>query len=215
MFNFENPALKAFSAQPGSELAFGQVWICRSGAGFELRHVSGCEAAPESLRTVGLNELRSLAQFTANGAFRPLKSAPDLAGGWRCVIPTESILETALHHLYPGALADWYAAQSMPPPVTDYRAFTQRQTGMYRITDLLTDEQAAQTIRATCAPAACLKRRLWSVTGLTPDAAGIKSAIPCLEPCAILLESARKAVRAGQEAQRPSGSKLAQDTETT
>ncbi len=211
VFTFENPALIAFVTRLGNELTFGQVLIRRSGSGFELRHVSEREAAPESLRAVALSELRLLAQFTASGVFRPLKAAPDLAAGWRSVIPTEAALETALNHFYPGALADWFAAQSTRPPVTHYRASTQRQTGMYRIAHLLTDEQAAQTIRVTCAPAACLKQRLWSVTGLTPDAAEGKSVIPCLEPCAILLEAARKAARAEQEAQRSSGSKLASE----
>ena len=209
MCAFENPALKTFVAQLGDEQVFGQVSIRRSGSEFELRHASERKAAAESLRGVAINELRSLAQFTAGGVFRPLKSAPDLAAGWRSVVPTEAALETALNHLYPGALVDWLATQSTPPPVTNYREFTQRQTGMYRIAHLLADAPAAQTIRATCAPAGCLKRRLWSVTGLTPDTATEKSVIPCLEPCAMLLEAARKTVRAEQEAQRSSSTKLA------
>jgi hypothetical protein len=44
-----------------------------------------------------------------------------------------------------------------------------------------------------------LKRRLWTVNGLASDAAEEKSLIPCLEPCALLLELARKAMRIEQE----------------
>ena len=99
---------------------------------------------------------------------------------------------------------DWFAAQGVPP-VTNYREFTGRQTGMYRITQLLTDEQAGIVARAACQERFCLKRRLWTVEGLAPDTPGKsaapsgKSEIPCLEPCAILLELARKATRIEQE----------------
>jgi hypothetical protein len=41
---------------------------------------------------------------------------------------------------------------------------------------------------------------LWTVGGLSPDAPAEKSIIPCLEPCALLLEFARKAARWEQEA---------------
>jgi hypothetical protein len=54
-------------------------------------------------------------------------------------------------------------------------------------------------IRAGCDARFCLKRRLWTVAGLPPDAAEAKSLIPCLEPCAVLMEFARKAVRIEQE----------------
>jgi hypothetical protein len=70
---------------------------------------------------------------------------------------------------------------------------------MYRITTLLNDDIAARMIAACCHPDSCLKRRLWTVEGLTPDQAEEKSMIPCLQPCAILLEFARKVTRWEQE----------------
>jgi hypothetical protein len=148
--------------------------------------------------------MRDLAQFTAQGAFRPLKSAPTLRSGWRVVLADEAALSLALNQLYPGAVADWHAAQSPNPPTTSYRAFTGRQTGMYRITTMLDDAMAGAVIRACCHTDFCLKRRLWSVDGLPPDPVSQKSAIPCLEPCAILLEFARKIVRVEQDQRTPS-----------
>ena len=198
-----NPALQAFIAQLGDELLFAQVVIRRAGRGYELRHESDRLRAPEELRLTLVAELRSLALHTANGAFRPLKSAPNLQSGWRLAAENDAGLEAALHHLYPGAIADWFAAQNQPPPVTHYREFTGRQTGMYRVTTMLTDEQAVQMTRACCHRRFCLKRRWWSVGGLEPDAYGDKSLIPCLEPCAILLEFARKALRVEQEKKVP------------
>lgn len=194
-----NPALKAFIAQLGDELLFAQVVIRRAGRGYELRHESDRQRAPEELRLTSVSELRALALHTATGAFRPLKSAPNLQAGWRALPTDDAELEATLQHLYPGAVADWFAAQSQPVPVTDYREFTERQTGMYRVTTMLTDDQAAQMTRACCHHRFCLKRRLWTVGGLGPDATNEKSLIPCLEPCAILLEFARKALRLEQE----------------
>ncbi len=209
----ENPALKEFAAQIGSELVLAQVLIRRGVAGYELRHVEDRDAAAESLRLIQLNEARSLAQYTAAGAFRPLKSAPTLQRGWRMTLTGDVELEAALSQLYPGAVADWHAARTANPPVTNYREFTNRQSGMYRITTKLSDAQAAQVIKTTCAKEFCLKRRLWTVPGLAPDPAAEKSLIPCLEPCAILLESARKAMRMEQQGKTEAAPKLAEDEE--
>ncbi|MDB6015811.1 MAG: hypothetical protein JWR19_300 [Pedosphaera sp.] len=194
-----NPALKRFVAQMRDELVMAQVLIRRNGAGYELRQLADRGLAPESLRLVKAGDARTLAQHTATGVFRPLKSAPTLQNGWRISASSDGELELALNQLYPGAIADWAAAQTVNPPVTNYREFTQRQSGMYRITTMLDDAQAAQVIRAGCDQQFCLKRRLWTVAGLEPDDMAAKSLIPCLEPCAVLMELARKAVRIGQE----------------
>ena len=198
-----NPALKAFIAQLGDEFLLGQVVIRHTGRGYELRHESDRQRSPEDLRLTPVTRLRELAQYTATGAFRPLKSAPNLQRGWRVVAENDDELETALQALYSGAVADWFAARLEPPPVTHYRECTERQTGMYRVTTMLTDRQAAQMTRACCHRRFCLKRRLWTVGELPTDAPGEKTLIPCLEPCAILLEFARKALRIEQENEAP------------
>jgi len=199
MATVENPALAAFLAGLTAPITVAQVIVRRVAEGFELRHVGDADAEAAALREIPVPELRTLAQFTAEGAFRPLKSAPNLVRGWRAVARSETELEAALGQLYPGALGDWFAARSPSPPVTDYRAFTGRQSGMYRVTQQLDDVQAADVIRACCHRRFCLKRRLWSVAGLATDAAADKSVIPCLEPCALLLELARRAARLEQE----------------
>lgn len=194
----QNPALSAFVASLTVETIFGQVWIHRLERGFELRHVADRETDPADLRQLGENDIRPLAQFAAGGAFRPLKSAPNLQSGWRAVVADEELLGAALDKLYPGAVADWFAARTPPAPMTSYRDFTARQTGMYRITTHLDDTTAGAVIRTCCHKDFCLKRRLWTVARLAPDPAVDKSIIPCLEPCAILLEFARKIARLEQ-----------------
>ena len=208
----ENPALKKFVALIGDELILAQVLIRRRQEGFELRHVADRDVAEASLRLVTLSEARTLSQFTASGEFRPLKSAPTLARGWRMVAVDDTVLDAALSRLYPGAVADWFAAQSADPPVTHYREYVNRQSGMYRITTMLTDAQVADVARAVCDARCCLKRRLWTVPGLQADAAAEKSIIACLEPGAVLMEAARKAVRADQEENR--SMKLAETDKT-
>jgi hypothetical protein len=191
-----NPALEAFVAQIVPELIFGEVLLQAWPEGFELRHAAD-RSAPE-LRLVPITELRALADFTEACQFRPLKSAPTLRRGWRCVAHTPAELEDALQRLYPGGVADWFAALQPNPPAVDYREFTGRQTGMYRVTTLLTDEQVAQVARAGCHPRFCLKRRLWQVPGLPSEAVAEKSVLACLEPCSVLLEFARTAARLEQ-----------------
>jgi hypothetical protein len=198
-----NPALTEFLAAFDTETVFGEVLVRRAGQGFELRHVADRDAGAEGIEVLTVNGLRALAQFTTSGAFRPLKSAPSLRRGWRAAVADQNALELAVNHLYPGAVADWFAARVNPPPVTSYRQFTARQTGMYRITTMLSDSLAAAAIRACCHADFCLKRRLWSVEGLAPDAPEQKNAIPCLEPCAILLEFARKVARLEQDEKGP------------
>jgi hypothetical protein len=202
----ENPALSAFAASIETELIFGQVWIRRMERGFELRHIADRECDSTTLRLVSLNDVRPLAQFTSRAAFRPLKSAPNLQGGWRAAPRDQETLGAMLNQFYPGAVADWFAAREPRPPVTSYREFTSRQTGMYRITAKLDDATAGAVIRACCYKDFCLKRRLWTVEGQSPDSPDTKSALPCLEPCALLLEFARKIARLEQneKAQLPS-----------
>ena len=198
-----NPALDLFLTVLSHELVLAEVLITRVESGFELRHVRDRTSPAEALSLIPPADLRRLAQVTAAGAFRPLKAAPNLPDGWRAVAATEADLGTALNQLYPGALADWHAVQVGPPPVTHYREFTHRQTGMYRLTQLLNEEQAACVTAACCHPGFCLKQRLWTVASLGPDPPHEKSLIPCLEPCAVFLEFARKTMRLEQETPVP------------
>jgi hypothetical protein len=195
-----NPALDAFVAEIRSELLFGELLLRAKGDGYELIHAADRDIA--RLRDVSLIELREIAQFTSGKQFRPLKSAPTLQGGWRFTAPNPSELGAALQILYPGAVADWSAARKPDPPVTDYRSYTSRQTGMYRVAAMLSDAQAAAVTRAGCGRRFCLKQRLWTTEGLAPDTMEEKSLIPCLEPCAVLLEFARTVARIEQRPPR-------------
>jgi hypothetical protein len=191
-----NPALDAFITRVAPEIVFAEVLVRKVPTGFDLRKAADRDAP--SLRLVSTDELREIAQFTEHKQFRPLKSAPTLRCGWHFLARNSSELEFALQCLYPAAIADWFAAQQPNPPITHYRDFTARQTGMYRVTAMLNDEQVAHVARAGCYKRFCLKQRLWTVEGLPADNAADKSLIPCLEPCAVLLEFARTVARIEQ-----------------
>jgi 4Fe-4S iron-sulfur cluster binding domain/DR2241 stabilising domain len=200
MTAFKNPALEHFLSQLGDGLVLAQVLVrAVAGGRWELRHEADAAVNSAALKDCAVSDLRALAQSTAAGAFRPLKAAPNLRQGWRAEATTAEELESALHQLYPGALADWHAVATGRAQPTHYREYTNRQTGMYRITAMLDEAQAAEVISVCCAKPFCLKRRLWTSEALAPDPAEHKSIIPCLEPCAVWLEFARKAMRISQE----------------
>lgn len=200
MGEFVNPALCRFLESFGEQTTVAQVLVVRRAEQvFELRHVMDAEVGSMELKLLPAGELRSWTQETDDGRFRPLRASPDLRRGWRCEAHGLAELEVALEGLYPGFLADWFVVQKGHPPVTDYETFTRRQTGMYRLTAKASPEQARQIVESCCAARFCLKRRLWTAPDLPADPVESKSIIPCLEPCAVLLEFARKRMRISQE----------------
>ena len=200
---FRSPALKWFVQQLEDELLVAQVFLRRKGDGFELRHIADREVSSEKLTLHPPEGAHGIAQTAEDGRFRPLKSAPDLRRGWLMVLTSDFELETALNGFYPGFIPDLFAVRTSTPHITHYREFTNRQTGMYRVTTFLTDAEAFGMAGKCCSARYCLKQRLWSVDGLPADQLEGKSLIPCLEPCAILLEYARKVVRTSQRENMP------------
>ncbi len=193
-----HPALDGFLRQIADRFVFVEVVFLRRDDVFELRHVADTDADVASLMTIDVDGLRALAQTTRDGAFRPNKAAPNLQRGWRTEASDPARLEAALRHLYPSGLADWAAARSGSPPVTHYRETAARQTGLYRITQILPDALAAKATRACCDAGSCLRRRLWTAPGADADPEAAKSVLPCLEPCALLLDLARRAMKLEQ-----------------
>ena len=195
----ENPALKKLLAANGDEWVIAQVRVRQKGNGYQLCHENDYQKNGNGLKLVPVDQARTVAHLTAEGEFRPLKSAPNLADGWSIEPGNREELAEALNQIYPGALADWLEAQKPNPAVSHYRDYANRQTGMYRITGRLNDLQAGAVISVVCAKVNCLKRRIWTAGDHPVDAPGEKSVIPCLEPCAVFMEEARKAARAERE----------------
>jgi hypothetical protein len=193
-----SPAIKQLWKKFAPRFIWGELIVSAHGERYEIRHQADQASDSTPLQPFSRTQLRELAQRTATGEFRPLRSAPDLQRGWKVEVTTLAELEEALNLIYPGSVADWFAAES-GVRATNYREFTNRQSGMYRITQMLTDAQAQRVARACCHPRFCLKQRLWTVGQEVAEREEGAPTIACLEPCAILLEMARKAMRIEQE----------------
>ena len=194
-----HPALQDLLSELGQGMQFGQLSIRPVGSGFEVRHERDDSLDSGELHDLEPSDMRDLAQTNSFGAFRPLKSAPDIRWGWVCHAENSGDLAQALDALYPGALADWHAWRQRTFEPTSFRDFLNRQTGMYRIAQTLSDERACEVVRSACRSEFCLKRRLWADPSGVADEAPTRESIPCFEPCALVLEYARVVGRMDRE----------------
>src|SRR5687767_10926425 len=114
----------------------GQILITRCADGWELRHEA--DAAMSDLPvTEGAAAARALANTDDGGAYRPLKTAPNLRRGWRLLARDMAELRKALEAFYPAMLGIWLAHLARKLPVIPFRETLGRQTGMYRVTQKL------------------------------------------------------------------------------
>ena len=156
----------------------------------------------------------AIAQYDDAGAYRPLKTAPNLRHGWMLVVPDASAAAVALDFFYPGRLPAYAAWQRGRLRTTSLRATLERQTGMYRVAAKISDEQANELVGSVCrSDGGCLRTIEWTrdANGTTPstllppekfdpahDQTGRgEPAIPllCQEPCNLLVAQARAVVK--------------------
>jgi sirohydrochlorin cobaltochelatase len=97
---------------------------------------------------------------------------------------------------------------------TPLRELLGRQTGMYRFTNTISDEQAFEMVKKTCAAQNCQRRILWPLTPEQPfpedESKAQAGAIPllCIEACPHIVSAARKSAKEAfeaKEAQRKTG----------
>ena len=169
----------------------GQIVILKTRDGWELRHAD--DLAREDLAPhAGANAARHLANLDDAGAYRPLKTAPNLRHGWRLALRDIAELRRALDYFYPAMTGVWLSLLRGALPPVPFRETLSRQTGMYRVTQKITDEQARAMIDTFCA--GCLKCRLWDAQPPPEDAHGVP--MLCHEACNLLVAEARKVVKA-------------------
>lgn len=149
----------------------GQITVrCLSQDTFELRHRDDWAVTPETLATHSNPEdAAALALEDDSGNYRPLKTAPNLRRGWRLLV-TGGLpsLRLALEGFYPARLGAFVAWKETRLATTPLRETLGRQTGMYRVTQRLTDAQADALVGRFCrSDGGCLRTILWK-----RDAAG-------------------------------------------
>lgn len=178
----------------------GQIVIRRVEGGYELRHEDDVAREDLALHTAP-EAARHLANYDDAGKFRALKTAPTLVHGWRLILPDAAALRRALDYFYPAMLGCAESFSHGELFAIPLREMLARQTGMYRVTQLATDEQARAMIDRFCA--GCLKHRLWEIAGQNPAPVSFADdALPllCHEACNLLVAEARKVVKAAQAA---------------
>ena len=187
----------------------GQIAIFPQTTGWELRHEADATLANLPVHE-GPAAARSLANLDDSGAYRPLKTAPNLRRGWALIAKDVAELRKALEAFYPAMLGVWLAKDAGELSPVDLRETLGRQTGMYRVTQKISDEQAQAVIAKTCEPRkGCIKTILWQIApGLpisslpaekfqSPSDGGLP--LWCHEACNILVANARKIVKGEME----------------
>ncbi len=182
-----------------NESVVGQVLLLKVESGFNMLHVDDRE--DPHLKECGVKKLRELATHDGNGRFRPLRSSPDLVQGWKIRFAEGEFIEV-LEAVYPGVAYDLLALVEGRVEAVTYEAFAGRQTGMYRITSMLEEPQIRLLAEAHCDKRFCLKDRLWKTGAGEETCEPKQSRYPCLEPCPMLMEFARKSVRMEQQEER-------------
>ena len=202
----------------------GQILIAQNGGKFALCHRDD-EGKGNTLQLYrSPNDAAEIAKFDDAGAYRPLKTAPNLRHGWRLELDDLEALRLALDLFYPGRLATLAAWEANRLSPTTLRATLARQTGMYRIAAKISDRAVDALVGRFCrsrgGEPGCLRTILWrrDETGapasmrLPPekfiaqiDQTGRgENAIPllCPEACNLLVAEARKVVKGEGQKER-------------
>jgi len=165
---------------------FGELSI----SGLTIRHLRDIPVPALQVYTRP-EDARELVKFDDSGRYRPLKTAPNLKRGWLLNLASLDDLQLALDFIYPAALGTWLAFSRGSLDATPLRQTLDRQTGMYRVARLVTDEQAEGAIDEICRQG-CLRRRLWSIhenQEARPDTH--QPCVLCAEACGLLIAACR------------------------
>jgi sirohydrochlorin cobaltochelatase len=192
--------------------ALGELEFTASSSGYQLYHCADRNSLSEAQVYHSAEDARQIVKYDGSGAYRALKGAPNLHRRWILKLANINDLKRALDYFYPGALATWLAYRARKAQPVCLRQTLNRQTGMYRITRKLTDDQAQSLVKETCrSDGRCLRTILWGIEPEQPpdflpssksdpaiDQTGQgRTAIPflCLEACNLLVAAARTTVK--------------------
>jgi hypothetical protein len=198
------------------ELEFAGSNAARAGrglnSGYRLYHAKDRDSLASARVYREVADAREIARFDGAGNYRPLKGAPNLPRGWVLELPDLASLKQALDQFYPGALGMSIALERDELRRTPFRETVNRQSGMYRITQKITTDEAEQLVRSECrSDGRCLRTILWSIEPGQPakflpeskfdpafdQTGGNRRALPflCPEPCNLLVAAARTVVK--------------------
>ncbi len=161
---------------------------------YELRHVDDADRSAEQLDAYDdPRTARALAKYDNDGRYRPLATAPTLQTGWVFAGLEADALVQAVDFFYPATIANWHRERTGTLDVTHWAETTERQTGIYAVTEELDGAAVDWVAEACCVDSQCLKRRQWDETAdRTLDVARGDGTFPCREPCSLVIAAARK-----------------------
>jgi len=152
---------------------------------------------PDSARKLGL--------YTPEGEYRFTKGEISLPSGWIILLENMAQLRRALDLFYPASLGLWNAWKKDEIRTQNLRDKLNRQTGMYRHSQNVSDLGAQHLVKTLCGPTnKCVKKILWQLDNDTPLEASEASqfdgtlpggkAIPlvCQEACNFFVAQCRK-----------------------
>ena len=197
----------------GIERAWGELRITatltdRGERRYDVRHaddagvpVDELDAHEEPL------DARDLVTYDEQGRYRPLKTAPSLAGGW--VFPDlgpRDAYET-VETIYPATVANWHREREGELDVNHWSETMERQSGIYGVVKTWDRGEGHEHVdwvaEACCDDSQCLKRREWEYDDETDlDVDGGDGVFPCREPCSVVVSAARKWTRLESEEPR-------------
>jgi sirohydrochlorin cobaltochelatase len=161
--------------------------------GIVLRHIDDADSTGLEIFTRP-EDARALATYDDAGNYRPLKTAPNLRHGWELRLATIDDLRLALDFFYPAAIGTWLASLRGELTAVPLRETLGRQTGMYRVTQRITDEQARGVIQNLCV-AGCLRHRLWTLNRphpiQNPKSKTQNPEVLCVEACNLFVAACR------------------------
>jgi sirohydrochlorin cobaltochelatase len=170
------------------------------GNDFSLRHREDIDVDASELKLYERPEAaREIARYDEAGDYRPLKTAPNLRRGWLLQLKNKEEMALALEFFYPAALNLYEAWLQKKLETTSLRETLGRQSGMYRVTQKLSEEQAQLLINKTCNEG-CLRKILWPMASDQKATAFFqeeerKIPLLCREACNLLVAAARAVVK--------------------
>ncbi len=164
------------------DFTLGEVTVAFRGGRAELSGPpSG--AAPSELNGA-VEALRERVRFDERGRYRPLSGARTLPGGWRLSLPEERA-EAAIEAVYPQALLHQEQAARGTLRVATFADVIARQRGRYRVAGELGEEGRERARAVLCG--GCVRTPVWAGADAPAEA------IPCPEPCSVMVALCREA----------------------
>ena len=154
----ESQLLQALVAEKVSRI--GQLEIVPSEGGVVLCHRD--DVGRTDLRDAEIDGAFEIAKFDDAGNYRPLKTAPNLRHGWKIFARNLLQIEQVIDAIYPGRLAVLRTFKWGRLVTTSLRETLNRQSGMYRVSAKISDEQIDGLVGNFCrSDGGCLRTILW------------------------------------------------------